>query len=459
MIQRWSLSGDLSGGWVVAALLLGALALLLLLLELWRRGGRGTWLIMLSGAAAVSLLLLAVLRPVRIEEQRSAVGAQVTVLLDASRSIDLPADSASRNRREVLAELLPRLQQHYASLRLKQLTFGVGAGHVYGGAGAGFTAPPQRASDLSAAIAALAHDSEQRPQALVVVSDGRLDRPAGVGVAEQLRGALGELAVPVHTVALAQTTRPDASIVGVRMARAVVAHQPTPMTIEIGCFGGLSCDDVPVRARELHLDGPPVERASGVARVVDGHATIDLELVLDRAGRRIVEVSIDAPDGDTIADNDRRFLSVDVTRDRVRLLHVAGRPTYDVRALRMWLKSDASVDVVAFFIMRTHSDQVMAPNDELALIPFPVDELFTVHLPSFDAVILQDFDAQPYGLAKHLPRLARYVQQGGGLMMVGGPTRLCPATMPRVLWRRCCRCRWRKFAKTTPSISPVLYRR
>ena len=111
-----------------------------------------------------------------------------------------------------------------------------------------------------------------------------------------------------------------------------------------------------------------------------------------------------------------------VARERVRVLHVAGRPTNDVRALREWLKSDASVDVVAFFILRTPTDDTRTlSQDELALIPFPVDELFSEHLPSFDAVVLQDFDAQPYGLEKHLPALARYVRDGGGLIMVGGP--------------------------------------
>ena len=95
-----------------------------------------------------------------------------------------------------------------------------------------------------------------------------------------------------------------------------------------------------------------------------------------------------------------------MTRDRLRLLHVAGRPTYDVRALRMWLKSDESIDLVAFFILRTDEDNTETTDDsELALIPFPVDELFTEHLPSFDAVILQDIDAVTYKLARHLPAL------------------------------------------------------
>ena len=123
----------------------------------------------------------------------------------------------------------------------------------------------------------------------------------------------------------------------------------------------------------------------------------------------------------------------------MRVLHVAGRPTYDVRALRMWLKSDASVDVVAFFILRTHSDDVNATQDELALIPFPVHELFSEHLPSFDAVVLQDFNAAPYELEQHLPALARYVEHGGGLIMVGGPDSFAGGTMRARGSPTCCR--------------------
>jgi uncharacterized membrane protein len=143
-------------------------------------------------------------------------------------------------------------------------------------------------------------------------------------------------------------------------------------------------------------------------------------VTLHLAGSHIVEVAIDSPNADSIPENDKRYISLDVARDRIRVLHVAGRPTYDVRALRMWLKADESVDVVAFFILRTQSSNVGAPPSELALIPFPVDQLFSVHLRSFDAVVLQDFNAALYGLTKHLPALAEYVKEGGGLIMVGG---------------------------------------
>ena len=235
-----------------------------------------------------------------------------------------------------------------------------------------------------------------------------------------MKAVARSVGVPIHAVAVASRVPKDASVRDVAFARAAVAHVPLPLKVEVGCVG-LACDELTVSARELRDGEAPALLATGLAHLKDGKGTVDLTVTLERAGARIIEVAIAAPNGDEIAENDRRLLSVSVSRERVRVLHVAGRVTNDTRALRQWLKSDASVDVVAFFILRTPADVPQARTDELALIPFPVDELFNDHLPSFDAVVLQDFDAQPYGLERHLPALARYVRDGGGLIMVGGP--------------------------------------
>jgi uncharacterized membrane protein len=417
MVRSWALSADLSRPLAYAALLLAAASLVLLVVELRRRQGGGL-LVVATGLAATALLTIAVLRPATVLSRGSLVGPRLIVLADRSRSLDLPGDEGSR--RETLVHALQRLKASAGQARLRVLGFGEGPAAPWDPS-APEGAPPAVHSDLVAALASLAGLPEERPASIVVFSDGRLDRPseeqAGGAVLEALRG----LRVPVHTVSLARTSMPDASIRAVRAAGAAVAHQPLPLTIQIGCDGGLACEDLTVSARELIDGGPPALLASGVAHMTQGSATVELSITLDRAGSRIVEVAIQAPNGDTIPDNDRRLLAFDVARDRVRVLHVAGRPTYDVRALRMWLKSDASVDVVAFFILRTTSDEVQAGEDDLALIPFPVHELFSEHLPSFDAVVLQDFNAQPYELLQHLPALARYVEHGGGLIMVGGP--------------------------------------
>lgn len=433
MSARWALSGDLSPVAVVLACVLAASGLVLLLVELWRsrRADRSGMrlAVAVSGIIGLASLLAAVLRPVQVQSRGRSIGPRMVLLVDASRSIDLGLDGKT-TRRQAIARALGSLGVHLDGVRAQVYAFGHGAPEQVGplrspsnGAAQPWAVPPQLGSDLTGALETVAGRSEEAPSALVVVSDGRLDRPGPSRIPQAVAGAMGKLDVPVHTVAVAHGEPKDAAVRSVRMAGAAVAHQPVAITVEVACTGGLACGKLPVRARELRPDGPPIVRAKATVPVDADAASVELSVVLDQAGKHIVEISIEAPEGDEIPDNDLRLLPVDVTRDRVRLLHLAGRPTYDVRALRLWLKSDASLDVVAFFILRTPGvDQPSAPIQELALIPFPVDELFTVHLSSFDAVILQDFDARRHDLLPHMRSLAKYVRGGGGLIMVGGET-------------------------------------
>jgi uncharacterized membrane protein len=427
MNTRLAVNGDLPPWAAVLACVLVILSLGVLVVHELRRRERGGAAIVVSGVLALLALLLAVLRPVRIAARESVIGAKVVLLTDTSRSMALPEDGTKTSRHDVGNGAVAELVKKAKDSRLLVLGFSDGApkpiaaGEPESRAPAGRGAAPiAPRSDLTSALRALAASAEEHPQAVVVVSDGRLDDPAE-DVSKENLAALGkELKVPIHTVATTRSGPADASVRRVSAAGAAVAHVPLPLRVEVGCSGGLSCDELTVTARELREDGPPALLATGLSHLKDGKGTVDLSVTLERAGARIIEVAITPPSGDTIPENDHRFLTFVVARERVRVLHVAGRPTNDVRALRQWLKSDASVDVVAFFILRTQSDNPNARQEDLSLIPFPVDELFTEHLPSFDAVVLQDFDAQPYGLEKHLPQLARYVKSGGGLIMVGG---------------------------------------
>ncbi|HVH42291.1 MAG TPA: vWA domain-containing protein, partial [Labilithrix sp.] len=420
MTTRLAVNGDLPTWAAVLACLLVLSSLTVLVVHELRRRERGGVAIVVSGVLALVALLLAVVRPVRIAARESVIGAKVIVLADNSRSMALPQDGKAP-RSETQARALAELARKAKDSRLLVFGFGEGApAPLAAKEGGGTGAPIAPRSDLGTALRALATSAEERPQAVVVVSDGRLDDPMEDAPSENLRALAGELKVPIHTIATTREGPPDASVRRVSAAGAAVAHVPLPLRVEVGCSGGLSCDELTVTARELREDGPPALLASGLSHLKDGKGTVDLSVTLERAGTRIIEIAITPPSGDTIPENDHRILTFVVARERVRVLHVAGRPTNDVRALRQWLKSDASVDVVAFFILRTQSDNPNAPQEDLSLIPFPVDELFTEHLPSFDAVVLQDFDAQPYGLEKHLPQLARYVRSGGGLIMVGG---------------------------------------
>ncbi|HEV8246120.1 MAG TPA: glutamine amidotransferase [Polyangiaceae bacterium] len=419
-MKSFSLSEDLSRAAAMMAIAVVVAWLLFLAYEL-RRRERQRMLLASTALVAAIFSLLAVLRPARVVARGSRVGPRVAVLVDASRRMLLGAEAGTRwqvavESAKALGKHLSHARLSYYALSDRELTPFALSGEAQS------ELPNGGETDLSGALEALSAAPGERPQAVVVISDGRFSQPSAAGGDAPLKRMATSLGLPVHTLAVASNAPPDASIREVRAAGSAVAHQPLALHLVIGCSGGLSCDKVPVTVRELRRGEAPAELARGEAEIVDGQATVELSITLERAGARVVQIAIEPPAGDRVPENDTRIVTFSVARERVRLLHVAGRPTYDVRALRMWLKSDESVDLVAFFILRTTEDDVHVGEDsELALIPFPVDELFTQHLPSFDAIVLQDIDSVAYGLAKHLPAIEAYVRGGGGLIMVGGP--------------------------------------
>jgi uncharacterized membrane protein len=150
--------------------------------------------------------------------------------------------------------------------------------------------------------------------------------------------------------------------------------------------------------------------------------TVPLSFAPDRTGTFVFTVATPVLPGEAVAENNARSFVLRVIRDRVRVLLVAGRPSWDERFLRGLLKQDPNVDLVSFFILRTNADDP-GPQQDLSLIPFPVAEIFGEQLRTFDAVLFVNFAWAPYRgleIERFLPNLRDYVRKGGGLAMVGG---------------------------------------
>ncbi len=415
-LTTFSLSEDLSLSAQVVVIALLVITLGLLAYDVRRRSRSGVW-VWLSGALGAVALCAAILRPTWVMVSGLEAAPRVVALVDGSHRLTLPADDPALERRQVASEALADLQQAWHEARLEHRLFGDGEllekkDHT----------EPIVFSDLTRSVSELLSSPEEKPRAIVVFSDGRLAAPGPVH-SEDWGQELRHIAqgVPLHTVSVAEKVPADRSIRSVGTTGTALAHQPFRLRIQVGCAPPAQCQDAEVVVREL-LEGRPAELlADGVAKGGDGLLELELEVTLERAGARVIEVAL-ADSNDSLLHNDRRLLPIEVRRDRTRILHVAGRPTYDVRALRMFLKADESIDLISFFILRTEDDDVQASQDELALIPFPVEELFTEHLPSFDAVVLQDIDAREYKLDRHFRSLQKYVLSGGGLIMVGGPS-------------------------------------
>ena len=138
-----------------------------------------------------------------------------------------------------------------------------------------------------------------------------------------------------------------------------------------------------------------------------------------RVGDHVYTVRVGPNKGDLYLPNNERSALIPAIRDRIRVLQVAGHPSFDVRFLRDYLKSNPNVDLVSFFILIDRND-VRVNADETSLIPFPVQELFEQELPGFDLVIFQDFEYGPFGVGQYLPHVKSFVENGGALAVVGG---------------------------------------
>jgi hypothetical protein len=246
----------------------------------------------------------------------------------------------------------------------------------------------------------------------VVVTDA-VDREGANALEERLKG----LGAPVFVLTppldqardLALSAADEAPMAFVRNTRTIKVVLTGRGVDGLEHTVKIEAPGMPVQLRTVKFEGNPAE------------VVLTLPFKPMRVGRQVVRISTPLVSGEQDAANNTLLIPMDVVRDRLRVLLVAGAPTWDVRFLRRLLKEDPGVDLVSFFILRTPEDSSEVPESELSLIPFPERELFEEQLHTFDVVLFVDFNFGPYSVGRYLGRVRRFVEQdGGGFAMVGG---------------------------------------
>ncbi len=407
---QWQL-GVWGGG--TTAWVLGLGLILIWLVELRSTRGEGDRrrrfvLGALGGLGILAIYLLA-LQITLVRETFEEVAGGTAVLLDSSRSMTLSGSRSSRS--DSVRALIERWQKDD---RVRPVVYLFGAG-VRGTAWESLPNGYQPVDDETDIRGALNHvlgrDSEQSLGSLVVITDGA-DRSFDAGAL-----GLGKEAPAIHAVVVGgDDPFDDQAIASVRADPTAYVGVPAVIRAELRAFGAL-------RGRELRVQlwhESRIEQEAIATLDRTGRGTVSFEVTPRRTGRALYRLLIPAASKDEVPQNNDRAVLLRVGRERLRALLVAGRPSWDVRFLRDFLKRDGSVDLVSFFILRAAVDLTAAPTNELALIPFPTDELFREHLGSFDVVIFQNFDYAPYEMETYLPRIRDYVRRGGSFVMIGG---------------------------------------
>lgn len=166
----------------------------------------------------------------------------------------------------------------------------------------------------------------------------------------------------------------------------------------------------------LHQDGGPAKLVP-----VPLNRSVKLPVPIPHGGSNLLEIEAEAAPGELSLQNNRAALSISGVRDRLRVLLISGEPHAGERTWRNLLKADPGVDLVHFTILRPPEKDDRTPMRELALISFPVRELFEEKLKDFDLIIFDRYRRRTVLPPSYYENIAQYVRQGGALLMAVGP--------------------------------------
>jgi uncharacterized membrane protein len=413
-------------GWALGLLAVGAVLAVVLahrgLRTEQRRGRRAALLALRAISAALAVFLVA--EPAVELLQTARVRNRFAVLVDASRSMGFPVEPDGPTRAAAGGKLLSggraALERLADRADVEWWAFGGDVAPADPAEAMKGIAPRAGATDILGALKAVASGagSTRRLAGALVVSDGADNAALAEGLGPEARAELRALGVPVNTVSVGRGAPRDLAIE--RVAVDDFAFVRNTVVIEATLRArGFSDEEVRV---VLRREGAVVASATVKLERGRDRYTVPLSFAPDQTGTFVFTVAAPVLPGEVVAENNSRSFVLRVIRDRVRVLLVAGRPSWDVRFLRGLLKQDPNVDLVSFFILRSNQDDP-GPQHELSLIPFPVQEIFGEQLRTFDAILFVNFAYAPYRgleIERFLPNVRDYVRNGGALAMVGG---------------------------------------
>jgi hypothetical protein len=381
--MNWSISFEPLLSWTWLAIVLVPIVLIAAV-GLWFRQ-RGAVL----RFAALAALALALLNPVLLDELREPLKSVVAVIVDRSQSQEIGQRTAETD--QALVGLQERLAR-FKEFEVRVVETGKAA-----------SADERAETRLFGALDSAFRDvAPSRIAGAIMLTDGQVhDAPATPA-----------LSAPLHALITGEEGERDRRIRFERAPRFGIVGKSLDLTyrvLDTAARGG------PVDVR-ISVNGEQI----GVESAYIGQE-MPLQLVVPNAGQNIIELSIDRTEGELTDVNNHAIAIVDGIRENLRVLLVSGEPHAGERTWRNLLKSDASVDLVHFTILRPPEKQDGTPINELSLIAFPTRELFVERINDFDLIIFDRYQHRDVLPILYYDYIAEYVEKGGALLIAAGP--------------------------------------
>src|SRR5215204_48990 len=340
--------------------------------------------------AALALILLALANPSFTREDREPLSSVAAIVIDKSPSQNFGTrNQETAKAQEALVDTLKKIK-------------GLEVRIVEAGQADGETDGTKLFGALSSALSDVPVD---RVAGAFLVTDGRVhDIPANAA-------ALGFQA-PVHALITGRKDERDRRVAISAAPRFGIVGQPQTITYRL--------DDQGITGQRARIvvrrDGEVINE-----RTLQSGQTANIEVDIKHAGPNIVEIEASPLENELTLVNNRAVVAIDGVRDKLRVLLVSGEPHSGERTWRNLLKSDASVDLVHFTILRPPEKQDGTPINELSLIAFPTRELFVDKIKDFDLIIFDRYQHRGVLPILYYDNIAQYVKEGGALLLVSGP--------------------------------------
>ncbi len=370
--------------WPVIGVIAGAAAVMVGF-ALWR-GLRGWWL---RGLAAFALIA-ALTNPSLQIENRDSLDDIALIMVDETAS----------NRLGIRADQTAAALEHLET-RIERLD-GINARIVHLPDG-----PRNQGTEFNTALAeALSDLPRDRLAGVFAITDGQ--------VHDELLDR--QLPAPFHLLKTGEASDWDRRLI-VRNAPAfAILGEPITLGLRIEDQGAVPPDQSGFAAINYAINGGEMMRA-----MVPVGEDMEITVTLDRGGMNVLQFELDEAEGELTTRNNAAIVQINGVRDRLSVLLVSGEPNAGQRTWRNLLKSDPAVDLVHFTILRPPDRHDGVPVNELSLIAFPTRELFVEKIDEFDLIIFDRYRRRGILPNSYFANIARYVEDGGALLVVGGP--------------------------------------
>lgn len=372
-----------------AIAVLAAAAMLVAGLVLALRARGGWWRVL-----ALALLVLALANPSIVAERRDPRADVLVVAIDRTASQEI---GERPGRTEAAVAALDEKLARMPDLTVQRVVV----------SGRGLSGAEDGTRLLAAVREALVDVPEHRLAGVIAITDGQVHDVEAAMAAER-RPA------PFHVLLTGERGEQDRRL---RIARAPsfgMVDKTVTVTLEVidpaAAPGSTATVLVGIDGAEATPLSVPVNQEHSI------------EVPIEHGGQTILEFAAEPGSHELVLDNNRAVIAVNGVRDRLRVLLVSGEPHAGERTWRDILKSDPSVDLVHFTILRPPEKQDGTPIRELSLIAFPIRELFELKLADFDLIIFDRYRRRGVLPRMYMQNIAQYVRNGGALLEASGPT-------------------------------------